>query len=264
MAGIQPTKVLIVEDEGVVALSLQAVLKKMGYEVVGMAFTGKEAIRMAFESRPNIILMDIHLKGDMDGIQATEKINESADIPVIFLTAYADDDTVKRALKTRSHSYLVKPYNPRELYSNIELAIYKRRLRDRVGTHRENLELLLTRMADTGIIIDIRNMIVYASPSSEVLTGWKAEEIVGNSVFQVLDISPSRAGDVPDETVNQVLSLNAVDYLPPLAVIKAKSGKTRTVDLKTALIRDDSDEQKYILLLMHERKAPSLEEKKEK
>jgi PAS domain S-box-containing protein len=208
--------------------------------------------------------MDIHLKGDMDGIQATEKINESADIPVIYLTAYADDDTVKRALKTRSHSYLVKPYNPRELYSNIELAIYKRRLRDRVGTHRENLELLLTRMADTGIIIDIRNTIVYASPSSEVLTGWKAEEIVGNSVFQVLDISPSRAGDVTDETLNQVLSLNAVNYLPPLAVIKAKSGKPRTVDLKTALIRDDSDEQKYILLLMHERKAPSLEEKKEK
>ncbi len=142
MTGIQPTKVLIVEDEGVVALSLQAVLKKMGYTVVGMAYTGKEAIRMASDFKPDIILMDIHLKGDMDGIQATEKINESADIPVIYLTAYADDETVKRALKTRSHSYLVKPYNPRELYSNIELAIYKRRLRDRVGTNREKLELL--------------------------------------------------------------------------------------------------------------------------
>ena len=66
--------------------------------------------------------MDIHIKGDIDGIQTTAKINETLDVPVIYLTAYADDETVNRALKTRSHSYLVKPYNPRELYSNIEFA----------------------------------------------------------------------------------------------------------------------------------------------
>lgn len=255
MRGIQPKKILIVEDEGVVALSLQAVLKKMGYVVTGMAYTGKEAIRLATETTPDVILMDIHIKGDMDGIEATEKINEFADIPVIFLTAYADDETVKRALKTRSHSYLVKPYNPRELYSNIELAIYKRRLRDRVGTHRENIELALTKLSDPGIIIDLKDRIVYASPSAEVFTGWKVDEMVGNNIFDVLDITLSKIDGLPDDTLSKVLSLNAMNYLPPLAVIKMKSGKIRTVDLRVGLVKDDLDEHKNILLLMHEHSA---------
>jgi PAS domain S-box-containing protein len=249
---MQPKKILIVEDEGVVALSLQAVLKKMGYMVTGMAYTGVEAIRLAAETTPDVILMDIHIKGDMDGIEATEKINEFADIPVIYLTAYADDETVKRALKTRSHSYLVKPYNPRELYSNIELAIYKRRLRDRVGTHRENIELALTKLPDTGIIIDLKDKILYANPSAEVFTGWKIDEMVGNNIFDVLDITFSKIDGLLDDSLSRVLSLNAMNYLPPLAVIKMKSGKTRTVDLRVGLIKDDIDEHKNILLLMHE------------
>lgn len=135
-------KVMIVEDEGVVGLSLKSILSKMGYTVTGIAITGSEAVRMAIETQPDVILMDIHLKGDMDGIQATEELNKVTDIPVIYLTAYADEETLNRALRTESHSYLVKPYNPRELYSNIEFAIYKRRLKERIGSAREKVEAL--------------------------------------------------------------------------------------------------------------------------
>ncbi len=134
---MQQKKVLIVEDEGVVALSLQSILTKMGYTVVGNAITGDEAIALARDHRPDVILMDIHIKGSLDGIQTTEKINEFSDVPVIYLTAYADDETVSRAIKTRSHSYLVKPVNQRELYSNIEFAIYKRRSETGQGHHRK-------------------------------------------------------------------------------------------------------------------------------
>ena len=252
---MQQKKILIVEDEGVVALSLKAVLNKMGYLVTGMAYTGEEAIRLAAETKPDVILMDIHIKGDMDGIQATEQSNKSADIPVIYLTAYADDETVARALKTRSHSYLVKPYNPRELYSNIELAIYKRRLRDRIGTHRENIEMALTKVPDAGIIIDLKDRIVYANPSSEVLTGWKVDEMIGNNINDVLDIAASSVNGMPDESLNRILSLGAMNYLAPLAAIKMKSGKIRTVDLRVGLIKDDTDEHKNILFLMHEHPA---------
>lgn len=255
MTGMQQKKILIVEDEGVVALSIKAVLNKMGYTVTGMAYTGKEAISLAAETKPDVILMDIHIKGDMDGIQATEKINEFSDIPVIFLTAYADDETVKRALKTRSHSYLVKPYNPRELYSNIELAIYKHRLRDRIGTHRENIELALTKMADSGIIIDLKDKIVFANPSSETLSGWKVDEMVGNNIFDVLDITFSKVDTTNNDSLNRILSLNAMNYLPPVAAIKMKNGRIRTVDLRVGLIKDDMDEHKNVLLLMHEHPA---------
>jgi CheY-like chemotaxis protein len=147
---MQEKSVLIVEDEGVVALSIKAALTKMGYTVVGIAVTGSEAIALATEKKPDVILMDIHIKGDIDGIQTTEKLNAVMDVPVIFLTAYADDETVKRAIKTRSSSYLVKPYNPRELYSNIEFAIYKHRMKFRAGSSRENLELFLRKLLKQG------------------------------------------------------------------------------------------------------------------
>lgn len=256
-------KVLIVEDEGVVALSLQAVLNKMGYTTVGIAITGKEAISMATDLNPDVILMDIHIKGDMDGIQATEKINEISNIPVIFLTAYADDDTVNRALKTRSYSYLVKPYNPRELYSNIEFAIYRRWLKDRVGTHRENLELLLTKISDTGFIIDMKGIILYANPSAEILTGWKIEELKNNNLFERLAIGVSQVGDGVDDILSRILMLEAIHYFPPLATLQTKGGKNRTVSLKTGLIKDDTGDPRYILILLREHKAGNLDPGKE-
>jgi PAS domain S-box-containing protein len=256
---MQPKKILIVEDEGVVALSLQAVLNKMGYMVVGIAITGNEAIKMATDLHPDVILMDIHIKGDKDGIQTTEKINEISDVPVIYLTAYADDETVNRALKTRSHSYLVKPYNPRELYSNIEFAIYKRRLKDRIGTHRENLELLLTKIPDTGIIFDTNGKVVYLNSAAETLTGWKSDELIGKNVFDILNISVSQGDDVIDDSLSRTLALGAINYLPPVATIQTKGGKTRRVDLKTDLVTDDSGEHKFIVILVKEHAVANLE-----
>lgn len=248
---MQEKTVLIVEDEGVVALSLQAALTKMGYRVVGIAMTGKEAILLTNDKKPDVILMDIHLKGDMDGIQTTEKINEISDIPVIFLTAYADDETVSRATKTRSHSYLVKPYNPRELYSNIEFAIYKRRLKYRAGSNRENLELYLTKAAEAGLILDMQNSIVYANSASEIYLGWTREEMIGKNFFNLVSPSVSSSSE-PDDAVTGLLRLEAVHFLPPLASITTKSGRSRLADLKTGIIREETGESRNILILLRE------------
>lgn len=249
---MQQKKILIVEDEGVVALSLQSLLTKMGYTIVGTAITGDEAITLAREKHPDVILMDIHIKGSLDGIQTTEKINEFSDVPVIFLTAYADDETVSRALKTRSHSYLVKPVNQRELYSNIEFAIYKRRLHDRIGTSRENLELFLTKIKDAGFILDLRNRIVFSNPGAEVLTGYKTEEMNGMNFFDLMNLAPSRRGDAGDETIQKIIALEAVDYLPPVATFSTRSGKRRTGCFRTGLVREDNEEHKNIFILVSE------------
>lgn len=123
-------KVLIVEDESVVALMLEESLSRIGYHVVGVTARGEDAVRIAGERKPDVVIMDINLKGTMDGISAADMILCKLDIPVIYLTAYTDDETVLRAAKTDSCSYLVKPINMRELFANIELAI-NRRWRDR-------------------------------------------------------------------------------------------------------------------------------------
>jgi PAS domain S-box-containing protein len=247
---MQEKSILIVEDEGVVALSIQAALTKMGYKVVGIAITGNEAIALATEHKPDVILMDIHIKGDIDGIQTTEKINQIMDIPVIFLTAYADDETVKRAIKTQSHSYLVKPYNPRELYSNIEFAIYKRRMKNRLGSNRENLELFLTKAAIAGVIIDMQNAIVYANSAAEMLLGWTKEEMDGKKFFALVSPALSSAEGQTDETIKGILKLEAVHYLPPVARVSTKSDRLKTVNLKNGIIREESGENRYMLILM--------------
>jgi PAS domain S-box-containing protein len=247
---MQEKSILIVEDEGVVALSIQAVLTKMGYKVVGIAVTGNEAIALATEHKPDVILMDIHIKGDIDGIQTTEKLNRIVDIPVIFLTAYADDETVKRAVKTGSHGYLVKPYNPRELYSNIEFAIYKRRMKDRFGSNRENLELFLTKSAVVGLIINMQNNIIFANSAAETLLGWTQEEMQGRNFFTLINPVVSAADGPVDETIKGILGLEAVNYLPPHARVSTKSDREKTVNLKTGIIREESGDNRHILILM--------------
>ena len=247
---MQEKSILIVEDEGVVALSMQAALKKLGYKVVGIAVTGNEAIALATEHKPDVILMDIHIKGDIDGIQTTEKLHEFTDIPVIFLTAYADDETVQRAIKTRSHSYLVKPYNPRELYSNIEFAIYKRRMKTRLGSNRENLEMFLTKSAYAGLIIDMQNSIVFANSAAEMLLGWTQEEMQGKRFFTLVCPTTSTADGPVEDTLKDILSLEAIHYLPPLARVSTKSDRIKTVSLKTGIIREESGDNRHILILL--------------
>jgi two-component system cell cycle sensor histidine kinase/response regulator CckA len=227
-------------------------LKKIGYEVVGIAVTGEEAVSMAASLMPDVILMDIHLKGDMDGIAATKKINEVTDTPVIYLTAYADDDTVKRALKTESCSYLVKPFNPREVYSNIEFAIHRHRMSKCSGSHRNNLELHLAQSPSAGIIIDLKGRVVYINPETEVLTGWKREELIGRNIFDTLSINPGHYGGDDGNTINQIYLLGAIHYLPPRATIQTKSGKVRSVRLWSGLVKEDEGGLKNIVLVMEE------------
>jgi PAS domain S-box-containing protein len=252
---MQEKSILIVEDEGVVALSIKAGLTKMGYTVVGIAVSGNEAIALAMEKKPDVILMDIHIKGDIDGIQTTEKINAIMDVPVIFLTAYADDETVKRAIKTGSHSYLVKPYNPRELYSNIEFAIYKHRLKFRTGSNRERLELLLTKSPEAGLIIDMQNSIVFANSASETLLGWTREEMQGKKFFTLINPAVSTATGPVDTVTKGIINLDALYYLPSSATVTTKSGRNRTVAMKTGIIREDSGENRNILIFMQEHSA---------
>ena len=117
--------VLVVEDESIVSKDIQHSLKKLGYNVVGSSSTGEKAIELAGEEHPDIILMDIMLKGDMNGIEAAEKIRELYSIPVVFLTAYADESTLSKAKVTEPYGYILKPFKEIDLHTTIEMAVYK-------------------------------------------------------------------------------------------------------------------------------------------
>ncbi len=125
--------ILVVEDESIVSKDIQLSLKKLGYNVVGSATTGKKAIDMALELKPDIILMDIMLKGDINGIRAIKRIQTRANIPVIYLTAYADENTLEKAKVTQPYGYIIKPFKEIDLQTSIEMALYK---------HKKQLEIL--------------------------------------------------------------------------------------------------------------------------
>jgi len=120
--------IFIVEDEAIVANDIQETLKSLGYVVTGIARSGETAIEKVKETKPDLVLMDIHLAGEMDGVEAAGKIHVLYDIPIIYLTAYADKLLLDRAKITEPYGYILKPYDERELHSVIEMALYKSKL----------------------------------------------------------------------------------------------------------------------------------------
>jgi len=121
MAKIQ---ILIVEDEAIIAMEIESLLQSLGYEITSIVDTGEEAIRKAEENKPSLILMDIRLKGEIDGISAAEEILNKFNIPVIFSTAYLDEERIERAKITMPFGYVLKPFQERDLKITLEKALY--------------------------------------------------------------------------------------------------------------------------------------------
>lgn len=141
--------ILVVEDEAVVAMDIEASLRGMGYQVAGIAATGAEAISKAREYQPDLVLMDIRLRGEMDGIEAARQIRAQAAIPIVYLTAFADEEMIARAKLTEPFGYILKPFQERELRSNIEMALYKQTMERRLRDSRDSLERSLRGTVDT-------------------------------------------------------------------------------------------------------------------
>lgn len=132
-------KILVVEDESIISKDIQHSLKRLGYDVVGASATGEKAIELAAEKKPDLVLMDIMLKGDMNGIEAAEVIKREHEIPVIFLTAYADETTLEKAKVLEPNGYIIKPFKEIDLHSSIEIALYKHKKEKEVERERNYL-----------------------------------------------------------------------------------------------------------------------------
>ena len=118
-------RVMVVEDESVISLDIKTSLMRLGYSIAGVAASGDIALRKIRESRPDVILMDIHLKGEMTGIDVSEQVRSELQIPIVFLTANADSSTFKEANQTDPYGYLLKPFEEKELGIAIEIALHK-------------------------------------------------------------------------------------------------------------------------------------------
>jgi len=191
-------RILIVEDESLVARDIENMAVSQGYEVCGIASTGDQAIEMAAESQPDLVLMDVVIKGSLDGISAAEKIWESYRIPIIYVTAYADEHTLKRARLTEAFGYILKPFDERELKIAIEMAYYKSRMGMKLQEREEWLSTLLKSIGDGVIATDKSGVISFMNPLAERLTGWHHEEALKQPLREVFRTVVSREGDEPE------------------------------------------------------------------
>src|SRR5881392_1039100 len=169
-------RIMIVEDEAIVALDLQYKLKTLGYAVSGVASSGEEAVRKVPQTGPDLVLMDIKLKGDMDGIDAAQRIRDEFNIPVVYLTAYSDENTLQRAKVTEPAGYLLKPFKDREVYATIEMALYK---------HKMEMEL---KKSAQRFATDAQGRVTFMNPVAETLTGWNSQDAIGRDMSDVFNI----------------------------------------------------------------------------
>jgi PAS domain S-box-containing protein len=180
------TEILVVEDESLVAEDVRVSLDNLGYSVRGMASSGEEAIKKAGELHPDLVLMDIVLGGEMDGIEAAEKIRTRFNIPILYLTAYADEKTLERAKVTQPFGYILKPFDDRQLHSNIEMALYKYKIERELTESEEKYRTLFEGAPDGVEVLDRQGNIVDCNRAEELLLGYSRDEIIGKHVTAFL------------------------------------------------------------------------------
>ncbi|MBC7185638.1 MAG: response regulator [Calditrichaeota bacterium] len=172
-------RILIVEDEAIVARDVEGMLRDLGYQVVGIAATGEQAIDKAKATQPDLVLMDIKLRGAIDGVQAAEEIVTSVGVPVIFVTANSDDLTLQRAKITTPFGYVLKPFEPRELHIAIEIALYRHAAeRELARVHKQNEELLAA-VPSVLIGVDAEGRVVHWNKQAEAVFAIPAAQAVG-------------------------------------------------------------------------------------
>ncbi len=207
MGGVKMEKVniLVVEDENILALGLQKKLENLGYAVTGIADSGTKTFMKIKEKEPDLILMDIVIKGDIDGIETAAKLKKTYSIPVIYLTAYADDEILERAAKTEPYGYILKPYKEKELKANIEMAIYRKKLENEETFDYEDL------YKETTSFINENEY-----PFKKALMGSYIDEVevsidIGTNKLYVSALRGQKTSN--DEDVSQVLSKLALNYV---------------------------------------------------
>jgi len=241
------TKILVVEDESIVARDIGNMLLGLGYEVAGVVPSGEEAVELARRTRPHLVLVDIMLQGEKNGIEAADQIYTGYNIPVVYLTAYADQTTLQRAKKTEPFGYLLKPFEERELQTTIEVALYKYTMERKLKNREHWLTTLLQSVGDGVMATDNRGRIQFMNPFAEDLSGWSQKAALGkplNDVLQVLNERTKKPLKIPVEKILQGDKFRLASEV----ILRSKEGTQTFVHQNAAPIREDSGDISGIVL----------------
>ncbi|MCD4818859.1 MAG: PAS domain S-box protein [Candidatus Cloacimonetes bacterium] len=229
------TKIMIVEDEIIIAEDIKFALENSGYEVAGMVSTEEEIMPTCKATSPDLILMDIMLGGENDGIYYAGEIRKQYNIPVIFLTAYADDDTIARAKETSPYGYLLKPFEERELYASIETVLYRRKIEEALKKSEKRYRTLFEQSNDAVLICDFDGKINNVNFKTCSMLGFSFEQLIAMDLSRLI---------TDENLINSLSKFNQVQELDKInfeTKFKKRFGKKIDVVLNAKTIVSDED-----------------------
>jgi PAS domain S-box-containing protein len=244
---MRKTKILIVEDESIVARDIRNMLVGLGYEVTAVVAGAAAAVQKAKETKPHLVLMDVMLQGETTGVQAAEQIYNHFNIPVVYLTAYADSATVQHAKKTEPFGYIIKPFEERELQTTIEIALYKYKMQLQLKDRERWLSTILKSIGDGVIATNRDGSIAFMNPLAESLTGWDHEKALNRQLGDVFRVMNQKPGKMQNISVKKILSGEGLT-LSPESVLVSKKGKSTAVDIRLEPIKDDGGKISGVVL----------------
>ena len=201
-------KILVVEDEQIVALDVEAQLVRLGYEVVGVASTGKEALVLTQQTCPDLVLMDVQLQGSLDGIATAEQIRRRWQIPVVFATAFAGEETLARARATGPYGFLTKPFKSNDLRATVSVALEQHRTTREIFQEHSWLRTLLAGMSDGVVATDVDGRVKYLNPIAEKLIGRALIDALGRPIEEVYPLRTEQGEPLEQCQLRRVLAEN--------------------------------------------------------
>lgn len=245
-------KIIVVEDESIVAEDIKRSLQNMGYIVPAIVSTGEDAIKKAGELMPDMILMDIVLRGEMNGIEAAGRIRSDLKIPVIYLTAYTDENILQQAKLTEPFGYIIKPFEDKELHSVIEMALYKNRMEIKLRESQEWLSTVLHSIGDAVIATDKAGNVIFMNPIAEKLTGWDQSEAKGRDLENVFNIINEATEEPAVNPVQKVISEGRILKIENHTILVSRDNTRIAIDDSAAPIRNAKGEITGVVLVFHD------------
>jgi PAS domain S-box-containing protein len=235
-------RIMIVEDEEIVAADIMISVEKMGYIVCATASSGLEAIQKAELTRPDLILMDIVLKGSMDGIEAATQIKDLYQIPVVYLTAFGENAMLQKAKTAEPYGYITKPFNDRELHIAIEISLYKKEAENKIKKMEHWFATVLRSIGDAVIASDKERQITFMNAVAERLTGWSQKDALGKKLTAILNIKDQDLGDLEKHLVEKVITEGLVINLIENRMLIGKDGVEIPISDSAAPIKEENGE----------------------
>jgi len=233
------TPIVIVEDELLLYKDIERRLKKIGYTDISIFTNGQEALSYIIKEKPGLVLMDIQIEGEMDGIEVAEKIRPY-NIPVVFLSGHTEDYLLERAKVTEPYGYVLKPFNDREIEIAVSVALYRSNVEDKLREKEEWISSILNNIGDGIIVTDVEGRVTYMNPAAETIAGWSFNTVKNEKFERIIQLQDEENRPFLDSLIDKVLR-KPVPVSLSNALLLGREGKQVSIDCSASPLMNNQD-----------------------